>query len=68
MVGNPIHQLASDGLRLCIGISFLLNQDMPNGDQQFACNGDNRLLFADAPCQALKLGGSPSCRGKLGEN
>jgi hypothetical protein len=56
MVSNPIRQFGSNGLRLCTGISFLLNQDMSNGDQQFACNGDNRLLFADASCQALKLG------------
>jgi hypothetical protein len=59
MMGNPVPQLARNGLCLSIGISFLLGQDMPNRDQQFARDGDNRLLFADPPAQALNGDGAP---------
>ena len=55
-MGNPVHQLAGDRLCLSVAIGLLLSEDMPNGDQQFASNGNNRLLFTDAPAQALKLG------------
>ena len=55
MMGNPVHQLARNGLCLSIRIGFLLGQDMPNRDQQFASDGDNGFLFADPPGQALKL-------------
>src|SRR6266700_4328201 len=55
VMGNPVHQLARNGLCLSIGIGFLLGQDMPNRDQQFARDGDNRLLFPDPLGQALKL-------------
>ena len=56
MMGTPIHQLARNCLCLSIRIGFLLGQDVPNSDQQFASDGDNRLLFADPPGQALTLG------------
>ena len=55
VMGNPVHQLASNGLCLSIGIGFLLGQDMPNRDQQFARDGHNRLLFPDPLGQARKL-------------
>src|SRR6266581_9677676 len=55
-VGNPVHELAGDRLGIGMAISLLLRQDMPNSDQQFTGNGDNRLLFTDPPAQALKLG------------
>ncbi len=56
MMGNPVQQFASHGLCLSMGISLLLREDMPHRHQQFASDGDNGLLFADAPGQALKLG------------
>src|SRR6266699_5552538 len=56
VMGDPVHQLARNALCLSIRIGFLLGQDMPNRDQQFASNGDNRLLFPDPLGQALKLG------------
>jgi hypothetical protein len=56
MMGNPVHQLARNGLCQSIRIGFLLREDMPHSDQQFASDGHNRLLFANAPAQALKLG------------
>ena len=55
MMGNPVHQLARNGLCLSIRIGFLLGQDMPNRDQQFASDGDSGFLFADPPGQVLKL-------------
>src|SRR6266516_177257 len=55
LMGNPVHQLASNGLCLRIGIGLLLGQDMPNGNQQFARNGDDRLLLPNACSQSLKL-------------
>src|SRR6266568_5547701 len=55
-VGNPVHQLAGDRLRLSMGISLVLSKHMPNGDQQFAGDGHNRFLFADPPGQSFKLG------------
>lgn len=58
MMGTPVHQLARNGLCLSIRIGFLLVQDMPNRDQQFASDGDNGILFADPPGQALKLASS----------
>ncbi len=42
MMGNPVHQLARNGLCLSMRIGFLLGQDMPHRDQQFASDGDNR--------------------------
>jgi hypothetical protein len=56
LMGNPVQQLARNGLCLSMGIGFLFGQDMPHSDQQFASDGDNRLLFADPPAQAFKLG------------
>lgn len=55
LMGTPVHQLARNGLYLSIRIGFLLGQDMPNRDQQFASDGDNGFLFADPPGQALKV-------------
>src|SRR6266699_2616654 len=46
ILGRPGHFM------LCV---TLLREDMPHGDQQFASDGDNRLLFADPLAQALKL-------------
>jgi hypothetical protein len=65
MMSNPVHQLASHGLRLRIGIGLLLGQDMPNRDQQFARDSDNRLLFADPLGQALKSSRGGSMPGPL---
>src|SRR5690348_14951749 len=55
MIANPVHQFARDGLYLSIGVGLLFGQDVPDHDQQFASDGDNRLLFAHAPGQVLKL-------------
>jgi hypothetical protein len=45
---NPVQQFAGDSLDLCMAIRFLLAEHMPDGHQQLAGNGDNRLLFANA--------------------
>ncbi len=53
---NPVQQCAGDGLDLCMAIRFLLAEYMPDGHEQFPRNGHNRLLFANACGQTLKLG------------
>lgn len=55
-MGNPIHQFASHGLDLCVAVSFLLAEYMPNRHQQLASDGHNGLLLANTSAQTLKLG------------
>src|SRR5215469_12667974 len=54
-VTDPIQQFASHRLNVRVGIGFLVSQYMPNRDEQLARNGHNRLLFANASTQPLKL-------------
>ncbi|GHO88164.1 hypothetical protein KSZ_61700 [Dictyobacter formicarum] len=53
---NPVQQFAGDGLDLRMAIRFLLAEDMPDGHEQFSSHSNNRLLFANACGQPLKLG------------
>lgn len=54
-ITNPVEQFARHGLDLCMAISFLLAEGMPDDGEQFPSNGDNRFLFANACGQPLKL-------------
>lgn len=51
---SPAKQCAGDGLHVSRDISRLPAEHMPDGHQQLAGDGNNRLVFADAPTKSLK--------------
>jgi len=53
---NPVQQFAGDCLDLRMAIRFLLIEDMPDRHEQLSSHSNNRLLFANACGQPLKLG------------
>jgi hypothetical protein len=52
---HPHHQLAGHCLIVGMHIGDLLSEHMPYDNQQFAPNCDDRLLFANALREPLKL-------------
>jgi len=53
---DSIHQFASDTQRFSVLVSDLKGEDVPDGDEQLASNGDNSLVATQARFETGKLG------------
>ena len=53
---RPTHEFGSHPYRIGMAIDSPLRKHIPNGDEQFSSDRDDRLGFRHAPGEAIKLG------------
>ena len=51
---GPGHELGGDFARVGVAVGLFLGQDVPDGDEEFAGDGDDGLLPADAESELVK--------------
>ena len=51
---GPVHELGRDFARVGVVIGLSFGQDVPDGDEEFASDGDDSLLLADAGSEFVK--------------